>query len=125
MKEQERGFQPRRTPSPLYYFAIHKQICYNKKYKGYLMKDTFKHQTVADRDDLAMYLRALADGLERGELPVAENGRSFSLNPRGLVNLTIKVRRKDGRNRVNLDLNWAEENIPTPLLDDLETGESE
>ena len=89
------------------------------------MKDTFKHQTVADRRDLAAYLRSLADGLARGEFPLSENGDSFSLNPRGLLNLAVKVRRKDGRNRITLDVAWDDEAVPTPLLDGLEHGERE
>jgi amphi-Trp domain-containing protein len=89
------------------------------------MKDTFKYQSATDQPELAGYLRALAEAVERGEILLADSGRSFSLNPRGLINLTLKARRKDGRSRVNMDIIWAEEAPQTPLLDDLEAGAPE
>ncbi len=86
------------------------------------MKDTFRYQGVADQSELAAYFRALAEGLERGEFVAAENDRTFSLSPRGLMRLTLKARRKEGRSRIIVALNWDEEAPPTPLLDDLEEG---
>ncbi len=80
------------------------------------MKDIFQHQTAVDARDLARYLTALAEAVENGRLPVAESGRVFSLSPRGLIDLDFKVRRKNGRARVRLELSWAEEGLDLPLL---------
>lgn len=80
------------------------------------MKDIFKHQTAVDARDLARYLTALAEAVEGGCLPVAESGRAFSLRPKGLIDLDFKVRRKNGRTRVRLELSWAEEGLDLPLL---------
>lgn len=73
------------------------------------MKDAFKYQAMLGPDDLARYLRALADGVEAGELTVAENGHAFALNPLGLMGLTVKARRKEGRSRVSFDIDWGHE----------------
>lgn len=89
------------------------------------MKDSFKYQTAMDQHDLAAYFHALAEAVERGELPLAEGERGFCLCPRGLLNLVIKARRKEGRSRVLFDISWAEDAPYTPLLDDLERGEGE
>jgi amphi-Trp domain-containing protein len=73
------------------------------------MNDTFKYQTAADPPELARYLTVLAEGVTAGTLTVAEGRMSFTVFPRGLIDLGLKVRRKQGRTRVSLELSWAEE----------------
>lgn len=77
-------------------------------YNGF-MKDSFKHNTAADGAGLARYLTALAEALENGSLPLTRPGRSFNLHPRGLIDVGLKVRCKNGRGRLTLNLSWAEE----------------
>ena len=73
------------------------------------MNDTFKYQTATDPPELARYLAVLAEGVKDGALTVAEGSMSFTVHPRGLIDLGLKVRRKQGRTRVSLELSWAEE----------------
>jgi amphi-Trp domain-containing protein len=73
------------------------------------MKDAFKHQTAVDPAELADFLEALAEGARSGRLPVSGGGKVFTLRPRGLVDLNLKVRRKGGLAKVTLDLAWAED----------------
>jgi len=73
------------------------------------MNDTFKYQTAADPPELARYLAVLAEGVKAGTLTVAEGHMSFTVLPSGLIDLGLKVRRKQGRTRVSLELSWAEE----------------
>jgi hypothetical protein len=80
------------------------------------MKDNFRHQTVVDPAGLARYLTALAEGVERGALPLADGELDFVLHPRGLIDLSLKIRRKNGRTRLALELGWAEEESELPLL---------
>jgi amphi-Trp domain-containing protein len=72
------------------------------------MNDTFKYQTAADPPELARYLEVLAEGVKTGTLTVAEGHMNFTIRPRGLIDLWLKVRRKQGRTRVSLELSWAE-----------------
>lgn len=81
------------------------------------MKDTFKHLTAVSPDGLAAYLRALAEGAETGSLPLTESGHGFDLTPQGLIDLGLKVRRKNGRVHLTLDLVWVE-----PEVSDSEEG---
>ncbi|MDR1921060.1 MAG: amphi-Trp domain-containing protein [Candidatus Adiutrix sp.] len=80
------------------------------------MKRTFKYQTAADPVDLARYLEALAEGFAQGRLSLTEDERVFAVHPCGLVNLSVKVRRKDGRGRLSLEFTWPEEKPALPLL---------
>jgi amphi-Trp domain-containing protein len=72
------------------------------------LNDSFKYQTAADPPELARYLAVLAEGVKAGTLTVAEGHMSFTILPRGLIDLGLKVRRKQGRTRVSLELSWAE-----------------
>ena len=76
------------------------------------MKDSFKHLTAVSPEGLSAYLKALAEGAETGSLPLTESGRTFALTPQGLIDLGLKVRRKNGRARLTLDLAWAEPGAP-------------
>ena len=78
------------------------------------MKDTFKHLTNVSPEGLAAYLQALAAGANDGSLPLTENGREITLKPQGLIDLELKVRRKNGRVRLTLDLAWAEPPLASP-----------
>lgn len=82
------------------------------------MKDNFRHQTTVDPTGLAQYLNALAEGVENGALPLADGELDFILHPRGFIDLSLKIRRKNGRTRLALELNWAEEESELPLLDE-------
>lgn len=88
-------------------------MVYNK-----IMKDHFKHQTAVDPAGLARYLNALAEGVERGALHLADGELDFVLHPRGFIDLSLQIRRKNGRTKLTLELNWAEEESELPLLNE-------
>lgn len=81
-----------------------------------MMKDTFKYQTAVDVAELTRYLTAVLEGLESGNLALRENEHAFSIHPRGLIDLIIKARLKNGRTRLSLELAWAEDAVEMPLL---------
>ena len=76
------------------------------------MKEEFKYLSAIDAPGVAAYLRQLAEGLERGSLAAAEGGHDFSVRPKGLIDLGLKLRHRNGRTRLSLDLAWAEEEQP-------------
>lgn len=82
------------------------------------MKDIFKYQAAVEPHELASYFTALSEGLEQGLLRLSQEGRTFAVHPRGLADLGLKIRRKNGRVRVSLEVAWAEEETSLPLLDE-------
>jgi len=80
------------------------------------MKDTFKYQTAVDIAELSRYLAALIEGVESGNLNLRENEHSFSVHPRGLIDLGVKARYKNGRAKISLEMAWAEDEVALPLL---------
>ena len=73
------------------------------------MNETFQYQTAADQASLSRYLAALAEGVAAGALALADGQMSFTIRPRGLTDLAIKVRRNQGRTKVSLEMSWSEE----------------
>lgn len=73
------------------------------------MKDAFRCQTAVDVAELAAYLQQLAQSLTQGQLPVTGGDYSFNLRPIGLIDFNLKVRQRNGRSKVSLELAWADE----------------
>lgn len=73
-----------------------------------LMKNSFKYQTAIDPKGLAVYLKTLAEGVESGAVPLVENDKTVIVFPQGLMDFEIKVRRKNGRAKISLNMAWAE-----------------
>ncbi len=68
--------------------------------------DEFDHESLQDTASIASYLRALADGFEKGHLSLASNGRDLHLEPRGLLRLAISAKRSKQRARVVVKIGW-------------------
>ena len=68
----------------------------------------FRFQALQEREAVAGYLRALADGLAAGEVTLAREGRELGLTPGGLVRLTLQARRGERRSRLVVKLAWRE-----------------
>lgn len=81
-----------------------------------MIKDTFKYQCAVDVAELTRYLSALVEGLESGAINFKANDSVFRIHPRGLIDLSFKVRHRNGQTRVGLEMAWAEDEIELPLL---------
>jgi amphi-Trp domain-containing protein len=68
----------------------------------------FQHESIQDRDSIIRYLRAITDGLDKGHLELGAEGEQLVLDPRGLIALEIKAKRKSGRVRLGLKFEWRE-----------------
>lgn len=75
-----------------------------------------KFQTSTDVAGLAHYLISLAEAVKSGCLPIINYDSEFSLHPRGLVDLTVKVRRKKERGLMTVEMSWSETEPDCPLL---------
>lgn len=68
----------------------------------------FKHESLQDAQSIAKYLKALIVGLESGELQFKNDEAELQLQPRGLLELELRARRKGGRGKLQLKLAWRE-----------------
>lgn len=68
----------------------------------------FRYRALVDQSGLAGYLRALADGLEQGDLRLAADNEEMQLTPRGLLQVRLRAARRGHRARLSVKMQWRE-----------------
>lgn len=71
-----------------------------------MAKDHFEFARVASPEEVAEYLSSLAVGLKRGELSLESGDRALRLNPAATVKLEIKVKQKESKGKIELEIGW-------------------
>ncbi len=66
----------------------------------------FVFESVQDALSIRKYLEAVMEGLGKGRLVVATGAEEFVLEPSGLLNFTVKARRRSGEGRLSLAISW-------------------
>ena len=69
-------------------------------------KEHFEFARVASPHEVAEYLSSLAIGLKRGELSLESGDRALRLSPAATVKLEIKVKQKDSKGKIELEIGW-------------------
>jgi amphi-Trp domain-containing protein len=69
-------------------------------------KDRFEFARMASAEEVAEYLSSLAVGLKRGEVSLESGERALRLLPGGSLKLEIKVRQKESKGKIALELGW-------------------
>jgi amphi-Trp domain-containing protein len=69
-------------------------------------KDHFEFARVASAEEVAEYLSSLAVGLKRGEVSLESGERALRLSPAGSVKLEIKVRQREAKGKIALEIGW-------------------
>jgi amphi-Trp domain-containing protein len=68
----------------------------------------FDHESLQDTESIGKYLEALANGFRSGTLQFSSGKKAIRLTPTGLLELSLKVKRKSGEARLNLNVAWKE-----------------
>jgi amphi-Trp domain-containing protein len=69
-------------------------------------KDNFQFARIASPEEIAEYLTSLAVGLKRGEVSLESGERALHLSPPSDVKLQLKVREKEHKGRVEIEIGW-------------------
>jgi amphi-Trp domain-containing protein len=73
-------------------------------------KDHFEFARMASPEEVAEYLSSLAVGLKRGELSLESGERALRLSPAATLKLEIKVKQKDAKGKIELEIGWKRSN---------------
>ena len=68
----------------------------------------FVFESLQDADTIRTFLQSLVDGFESGTIRLSTNGDEIELNPEGLLNFTVKAKRKAGSNKINIKIGWKD-----------------
>ena len=71
-------------------------------------RGSFRHESVPDRESVLAYLEALAEGVRQGHLVLRNDADELVVEPAGLLNLRVSVRRLDQHTRLAVTLSWAD-----------------
>jgi amphi-Trp domain-containing protein len=69
-------------------------------------KREFAYESLQDRSSIVKYLRALADGFERGELSFSDKSGEVTLEPKGLIGFEVRASKKSDRTRLTVNFRW-------------------
>ena len=79
----------------------------------------FQHDSLQDATSIVTYLEALAQGFSSGRLEFSSGKKAILLRPTGLLELSVKAKKKGGNARLVLDGSWREprrkKSTQTPL----------
>jgi len=70
-------------------------------------RDRFKFEAGQNRKAVAQHLRALADGLDKGQVSLEGKGGQISLEPADDVELRVEGKRESERSRLSVKINWS------------------
>ena len=71
-------------------------------------KNSFRHESLQDRDSIQAILKALTEGVVKGKVTFSDDDDSISMTPDGLLNLKLIVSQEENRNRINLRITWED-----------------
>jgi amphi-Trp domain-containing protein len=71
-------------------------------------KNSFRHESLQNRDSIQAILKALTEGIAKGKLSFSDDDDSIRMAPDGLLNLKLSVSQEDNRNRINLRITWED-----------------
>ncbi|MCP4335283.1 MAG: amphi-Trp domain-containing protein [Gammaproteobacteria bacterium] len=71
-------------------------------------KNSFRHESLQNRDSIQTILQALTEGIAKGKVSFSDDDDSISMTPDGLLNLKLIVSQEDNRNRINLRITWED-----------------
>ena len=88
----------------------------------------FEHESIQDTGSIVKYLEALTEGFRSGTLQFSSGKKAIRLRPEGLLELSLKAKRKSGQARLHLEVAWKEpkkrESHASPPLK-IQTGKSD
>jgi amphi-Trp domain-containing protein len=70
-------------------------------------KNSFRHDSLQNRDSIRTILKALTDGLAEGKITFSDEDDSISMKPEGLLNLKLTASQEENRNRINIRISWV------------------
>jgi amphi-Trp domain-containing protein len=75
---------------------------------SHIRSGEFDHESLQDTESIGKYLEALAAGFRSGTLQFSSGKKAIRLAPTGLLELSLKVKRKSGEARLHLNVAWKE-----------------
>lgn len=68
----------------------------------------FKHESIQEPASIVKYLKALCDGFAQEAVTFSSEDQSLVLKPKGMINLEVDAKSKDGEMKLAIKLRWRD-----------------
>lgn len=72
----------------------------------------FFHESFLDTANVHTFMQSLIDGIGKQRVVLSTEDDEMVLNPKGLLKVTVKAKKKNEKNRINLKITWEDEKKP-------------
>ena len=73
----------------------------------------FSFESLQDSTSIRKFLEALTQGIEKGTIHLSSNEGSIDMIPNGLLNFSVKAKKKGHENKIALKIVWNDKKIRT------------
>jgi amphi-Trp domain-containing protein len=80
-----------------------------------MAEEKFVFDSLQDNVTIKDFLNSLTEGFEKGSITLSTNGDEIVLNPQGLLNFTVKAKKKGLENRLSVKVTWKDNPVSKPL----------
>jgi len=68
--------------------------------------EKFIFDSLQDSQTITEFLRSLTEGFQKGTLTLSSDEDAIELTPTGLLNFTVKAKKKADRSKVSITIAW-------------------
>lgn len=69
----------------------------------------FHHESLEDRESIIKYMQTLSDGFRQGQIEFRSGQDNIVLEPKGLIQIEIKVKYHNQRSKLSVKFVWKEQ----------------
>jgi amphi-Trp domain-containing protein len=73
-----------------------------------MSEDKFVFDSLQDCRSIKEFLESLIEGFEKRSIDLSTNGDEIHLAPQGLLNFTVKARKKGTENKLSIKISWKD-----------------
>ena len=73
-----------------------------------MAEEKFVFDSLQDSETIGKFLESLTEGFDKGSITLATNGDEIVLSPQGLLNFTVKAKRKGDVNKMSIKIAWKD-----------------
>ncbi|GAB7023119.1 amphi-Trp domain-containing protein [Salidesulfovibrio brasiliensis] len=77
-----------------------------------MSEEKFLFDSLQDCESIGDFLGSLTEGFRKGDIALATNGDEIVLRPEGLLNFTVKAKKKGNENKLSIKINWKQTTGP-------------
>ncbi len=71
-------------------------------------EEKFNFDSLQDSESISRFLESLIDGIKNQKINLSTNGDEIELTPCGLLNFTVKAKKKADSSKISIKISWKD-----------------